>query len=42
MAQPVDRQPPAEPPTPRNRMILVMLALAIIGALLAAAMLAGG
>lgn len=34
--------PPAEPPTKGNRVILAVLALAIIGALVAAAMAAAG
>lgn len=35
-------QPPAEPPTKSARVILAVLAVAIISALVAAAMMAGG
>lgn len=35
-------QPPAEPPTKSARVILAVLALAIISALVTAAMLVGG
>ncbi|WP_267888388.1 hypothetical protein [Nocardia yamanashiensis] len=38
-----DRPPaPAEPPTGKNLLILAMMALAIIGALVAASMMVGG